>query len=215
MTSLDQLDTPAVTIRLDRLEANIRRAQEQLDRYGVANRPHIKTHKIPAVARLQIEAGAIGITCQKIGEAETFADAGVVDDILISYNILGRAKTERLVALGRRLRRLTVVLDNEVVARGLSDAAKANDTDIHFLVECDTGFKRNGVQSPDAAFALARTAMAMPGMQFEGLMTFPNAPPTAAFSRARSSSSATPGSPRPWYRAAARPRFAAWATIRC
>jgi D-serine deaminase-like pyridoxal phosphate-dependent protein len=181
VTTLDQLDTPVVTICLERLEANIRRAQEQLDRYGVGNRPHIKTHKIPAIARMQMDAGAIGITCQKIGEAEIFADAGVVDDILISYNILGGSKTERLVALSRRLRRLAVVLDNEVVARGLSHAAEAHGAEIRFLVECDTGFKRNGVQSPEAAFELARTAMRMPGLHFEGLMTFPNAPPAAAY----------------------------------
>jgi D-serine deaminase-like pyridoxal phosphate-dependent protein len=64
----------------------------------VANRPHIKTHKIPAIARMQLEAGAIGITCQKIGEAEAFCDAGVVDDILISYNILGSAQSWRMRA---------------------------------------------------------------------------------------------------------------------
>ena len=181
MTPVDRLDTPAVTIRLDRVEANIRRAQDQLDRHGIGNRPHIKTHKIPAVAKMQMAAGAIGITCQKIGEAEAFADAGAADDILISYNILGEAKTERLVALSRRLRRLAVVLDNDVVARGLSDAARRHGADIPFLVECDTGFKRNGVQTPQAALDLARAAMAMPGMQFEGIMTFPNAPPTAGF----------------------------------
>ena len=65
---LSELETPAVTIDMDRLEANIRRAQAQLDRHGVANRPHIKTHKIPAVAKMQMQAGAIGITCQKLGE---------------------------------------------------------------------------------------------------------------------------------------------------
>src|SRR6266536_2353745 len=116
------LDTPAVVIDLDVVEANIARAQEKLTSHGLANRPHIKTHKIPALARLQIDAGAIGITCQKLGEAEVMADAGVTDDILLTYNILGDSKIERLVALVRRLRRMAVVLDNEVVARGLSQA---------------------------------------------------------------------------------------------
>ena len=74
---------------------------------------------------MQMEAGAVGITCQKLGEVEVFADAGVADDMLLTYNILGEAKTERLMALIRRLKRLAVVLDNEVVARGLSEAGSA------------------------------------------------------------------------------------------
>ena len=181
MTSLDQLDTPAVVIKLDRVKANIRRAQDQLDSHNLRNRPHIKTHKIPAIAKMQMEAGAIGITCQKIGEAEVFADAGVVDDILITYNILGEAKTERLMALNKRLRRLAVVLDNETVARGLSAAARRHGANLRFLIECDTGFKRNGVQTPEETFGLAQLAMNLPGMRFEGLMTFPNSPGTGPY----------------------------------
>lgn len=174
MASIHDLDTPAVTIDLGVVERNIARAQETLARHGVGNRPHIKTHKIPALAKMQIDAGAIGITCQKLGEVEVFADAGVADDVLLTYNILGEAKTERLAALIRRLKRLAVVLDNETVARGLSEAARRHDVDIRFLVECDTGGGRNGVQSPQAAFDLARTAMRMPRMHFEGLATYPN-----------------------------------------
>jgi D-serine deaminase-like pyridoxal phosphate-dependent protein len=123
-THADPLDTPAVTILLDRVEANIRRVQSQLDAYGVANRRHIKTHKIPAIAKQQIEAGAVGITCQKLGEVEAFIDAGAAEDILVTYNIIGEAKTERLIALSKRIRRLAVVLDNEVVARGFRMAAR-------------------------------------------------------------------------------------------
>ena len=182
MTTLSELDTPAVTILLDRMEANISRVQRHLDRHGVGNRPHIKTHKIPAIARLQVEAGAVGITCQKLGEVEAFVDAGACDDILLTFNILGDAKTERLMALIKRIKRLAVVLDNEVVARGLSRAAVRHGGDVRFLVECDTGFGRNGVPTPEAALALARLAMDMPRMQFEGLMTFPNkAPNTREF----------------------------------
>ena len=177
MTSVDALDTPAVTIHLDRLEANIRRVHGELARHGIANRPHIKTHKIPAIGAMQMAAGAIGITCQKLGEVEVFTDAGVADDVLLAYNIVGRAKTERLMALAKRLRRLAVVLDNDVVARGLSEAAVVHGGEIPFLVECDTGFGRNGVQTPEAALDLARAAMKMRGLRFEGLMTFPNREP--------------------------------------
>ena len=101
------------------MEANIDRVQRHLDRHGVANRPHIKTHKIPAIAKLQVDAGAVGIACQKVGEVEVFVDAGVCDDILLTFNIIGDAKAERLMALIKRIGRLAVVLDNEVVARGL------------------------------------------------------------------------------------------------
>jgi D-serine deaminase-like pyridoxal phosphate-dependent protein len=177
MTLVSELDTPAVTVDLDIVEANIARAQKLLDEHGVGNRPHIKTHKIPALARLQMQAGAIGITCQKLGEVEVFADAGVADDILLTYNVIGAAKTERLADLIKRLKRMAVVLDNATVARGLSEAAVRHDVDVRFLIECDTGYARNGVQSPRAALDLAREAMRMPRMQFEGLMTFPTAKP--------------------------------------
>jgi D-serine deaminase-like pyridoxal phosphate-dependent protein len=177
MTSVAELDTPAVTVDLDKVDRNIRRAQEHLAALGLANRPHIKTHKIPALAKLQMDAGAVGITCQKLGEVEVMADAGVADDILLTFNVIGEAKTERLAALIRRLKRMAVVLDSEVVAKGLSEAGRRHDVDIRFLIECDTGFGRNGVQSPQAALDLARTAMKMPHMRFEGLMTFPTAKP--------------------------------------
>ena len=177
MTTVADLETPAVTVHLDVMEDNIRRVQAHLDRHGLGNRPHIKTHKIPAIGRMQMAAGAVGITCQKLGEVEVFADAKVADDVLLTYNILGAAKTERLMALARRVPRLRVVFDNEVVARELSAAAARHHADLGFLVECDTGFRRTGVQTPDEALALARTAMKLPGLRFDGLMTFPNRDP--------------------------------------
>jgi D-serine deaminase-like pyridoxal phosphate-dependent protein len=177
MTAAMELDTPAVTIDLDVMAANIRRVQQHLQGHGIANRPHIKTHKIPEIGRMQMAAGAVGITCQKLGEVEVFSDAGVADDVLLTFNVVGPAKTDRLMALARRLARLTVVLDNEVVARGLSEAGGRHGRDVPFLVECDTGFGRNGVQTPEEAFALARAAMKLPRLVFRGLMTFPNRDP--------------------------------------
>jgi len=174
---IGDLDTPAVTIDLDVMEANISRVQALLARRGIGNRPHIKTHKIPAIGKLQMAAGAIGITCQKLGEVEVFADAGVADDVLLTYNVLGRPKLDRLMALAQRVARLTVALDSEPVARGLSEAAVATGTDVRFVVECDTGMGRTGVQTPEAAFELARAAMRLPRMQFQGLMTFPSKDP--------------------------------------
>src|SRR5687768_12224777 len=136
MTLASELDTPAVTIDVPIMEDNIRRVQAHLARHGIGNRPHIKTHKIPAIGKLQMAAGAIGITCQKLGEVEVFVDAGVADDVLLTYNVLGQAKAERLMALTRRVRSLTVVLDNEPVAQGLSEAARASHGQtVRFLVE--------------------------------------------------------------------------------
>ena len=178
MTLASDLETPAVTIHVDIMEDNIRRVQAHLARHGLGNRPHIKTHKIPAIGKMQMAAGAMGITCQKLGEVEVFVDAGVADDILLTYNILGRTKTDRLMALIRRAPGITVALDNEVVARELSEAGVRHGLDVRFLVECDTGFGRTGVQTPEAAVELARLADRLPKMQFRGLMTFPNREPT-------------------------------------
>src|SRR6201987_2420323 len=113
--------TPAAVIDMDRVERNIARVQAACDAAGVANRPHIKTHKSPMLAKLQIAAGAKGITCQKLGEAEVMADAGI-DDILISYNLLGEEKMARFGAPQAR-GSLTVAADNPVVIAGLPQAA--------------------------------------------------------------------------------------------
>ena len=82
MKPVSELETPAVTVLMDVMEDNIKRIQAHLAKHGIANRPHIKTHKIPALGKLQMQAGASGITCQKLGEVEVFTDAGVADDVL-------------------------------------------------------------------------------------------------------------------------------------
>lgn len=177
MLRIEDLDTPAVVVFLDRLENNIERVQRLIARQGIGNRPHIKTHKIPAIGRMQIEAGAVGLTCQKLGELEVFIDANVCDDYLLTYNILGARKTDRLMELSGRVKRLAVVSDNDVVLRGLSEAGLRHSRDIPLLIECDTGFGRNGVQSPEAALDLAKLALKLPRIAFEGLMVFPNSAP--------------------------------------
>lgn len=170
-TALNAILTPMPIIDEDRLAANILRAQSYLDAHGKAFRPHIKTHKIPAIAKQQLQAGAIGINCQKVSEAEVFAGAGF-EDILITYNILGAAKLPRLKALNARIGRLSVVADSAVTIAGLDgtlDAARP----LAVLVECDTGGKRCGVQTPEAALALAELIVAAPGLTFKGILTYP------------------------------------------
>ena len=182
MKRVEDLDTPAVVIHLDRMEENITRVQQMIARHGLKNRPHIKTHKIPAIAKLQMDAGAIGLTCQKLGEVEVFIDAGICDDFLLTYNIIGERKTDKLMELASRVKRLAVVADNETVLRGLSEAGQRHGRDVQLLIECDTGFGRNGVQSPEAALEFARLAVKLPRIAFEGLMVFPNtAPNTSKF----------------------------------
>ena len=143
MLPVESLETPAVTVDLDIMDDNIRRVQSYVTKHGIAFRPHIKTHKIPALGKLQMQAGAVGITCQKIGEVEVFADAGVAEDVLLTFNIIGAQKTDRLMTQMKRLQRLAVVLDNEPVAKGLSEAAIRHGTHVRFLIECDTGMGRN------------------------------------------------------------------------
>jgi D-serine deaminase-like pyridoxal phosphate-dependent protein len=168
---LDAIATPAVLIDVDRVEANLTRAQAYANRHGVRLRPHIKTHKLPMFARRQIELGAIGITCQKIGEAEVMAEAGI-DDIFLPYNIVGADKLLRLRALALRTR-LAVTADSRATVDGYSAAFADAPERLPVLVECDSGASRCGVQSPAEAVALAETIENSRGLIFRGLMTFP------------------------------------------
>ena len=180
--TIDDLDTPAVLVDLDRIETNLRRAQDYANEHGLRLRPHIKTHKIPEFARRQVEIGAVGITCQKLGEAEVMADAGI-DDILITFNLVGRAKLHRLVALARRVH-LSVTIDNAVVASELDAAMREAGLVLPVLIECDTGAGRCGVQSPEEAVELARLIAGLGGLELAGLMTYPargRVPVTAAW----------------------------------
>src|ERR1700739_2373067 len=163
--------TPCAVIDMDRVERNIARVQAACDAAGVANRPHIKTHKNPMLAQMQIKAGARGITCQKIGEAEVMADAGI-DDILISYNLLGDEKMARLGALQAKAN-MTVAADNAVVVADLPKAASTSGRPLSVVVECDTGRKRAGVETPAEAIALAREIAASKGLLFGGFMLYP------------------------------------------
>jgi D-serine deaminase-like pyridoxal phosphate-dependent protein len=163
--------TPAVVIDMERVARNITRVQALCDAAGLANRPHIKTHKSPLLAQMQVEAGAKGITCQKLGEAEVMAEAGL-DDILISYNLIGAEKMARLGRLARRAT-VTVAADNAVVIDGLAEAAALAERPLSVVVECDTGRKRAGVETPDEAITLARRIAATPGLSFAGLMLYP------------------------------------------
>jgi D-serine deaminase-like pyridoxal phosphate-dependent protein len=172
MPPLEAADTPALLIDDAVAEANLARAQAYADRHGLALRPHVKTHKLPHYARRQIALGARGITCQKLGEAEVIAAAGI-GDIFIAYNILGAAKLDRLAALQRRLERLAVAADNPETVAGYAARFADRGRPLEVVVECDSGAGRCGVPDPEAALALARAIDAAPGLAFAGLMTYP------------------------------------------
>ena len=166
-----EFGTPTVVVDLDRVERNIARVQEACDAAGLLNRPHIKTHKSPIVAAMQKQAGARGITCQKVGEAEIFAAAGF-DDILIAYNILGEEKLGRLAQVMMKAD-VTVAADNPVTVAGLPRAAELSGRTLDVVVECDTGRKRAGVETAAEAVALARQIASLPGLSFAGWMLYP------------------------------------------
>ena len=166
------LDTPALAADLDVLERNIEGMATYCHQLDIPLRVHTKTHKVPEIAKLQIAAGSQGITCQKLGEAEVMVDAGI-DNILIPYNIVGTPKLKRLTALTKRAR-ITVALDSEETATGISQQAIADSCVVPVIVELDTGSGRCGVQSPQKAQHLARQIVKMPGIDFQGVMTYPS-----------------------------------------
>ena len=171
MMVIDQLETPVALVDLDKLEDNIERLQSYLDSHAIANWPHIKTHKIPAIAQKQIAAGAAGITCQKLGEAEIMAGEGL-QNIFLPYNIIGPAKLNRLMRLAQQIK-ISVTADSAFVVDGLTQTARQHDLTLPVLVEFDTGLGRCGVQTPQQAAALARRIERQSHLVFGGLMTYP------------------------------------------
>jgi len=168
---VSDLETPSVLIDLDKMERNIALMQKRCDDLGIQFRPHIKTHKIPDIARRQIEAGAVGIACQKVSEAEVFADAGF-HDIQIPYNIVGERKTRRLAALAKRAR-VTVTVDSQAVVDGIAVAAREAGVFISMMVELVSLNQRTGT-TPQAALELAQRIEAADGLHFAGLMIYPS-----------------------------------------
>jgi D-serine deaminase-like pyridoxal phosphate-dependent protein len=171
MARIADLETPCVVIDLPKAEANMARVQAHASANAYTLRPHIKTHKLPRFARRQVELGAVGITAQKLGEAEVMADAGLTD-IFVPYNIVGASKLARLAALNERIT-LSVTADSPDTVAGYAATFLGRDKPLTVLIECDTGGGRCGVQTAAQAVALARQIAMSPGLRFGGLMTYP------------------------------------------
>ena len=169
---IENFGTPCAVIDLDVVERNIAKAQSRCDKAGLINRPHIKTHKSPELAHMQIAAGARGITCQKLGEAAIMANAGITD-IIIATNVLGAARSGRLAALQKRVS-LKVCADNPVSLTEYSKAATSAERPMDILIECDTGQLRAGVETPGEALKLAETIKNDPMLNFVGLLFYPS-----------------------------------------
>ncbi|MEU7893343.1 alanine racemase [Nonomuraea sp. NPDC049152] len=161
-----EIDTPALVIDLDVVRTNVTEMAKVAARNGVRLRPHIKTHKMPELARMQLEAGASGITCAKLGEAEIMADAGI-DDILLAFPIWGEPKLRRLAALRERAR-VRVSLDSPEVAAGLG---RLGGPPVEVLVEVDTGQHRLGRPPGRPTADLVAEIAAIPGVEVVGLLT--------------------------------------------
>ena len=166
---MQHIETPALIIDMAQVEKNLRSWQEQISAKGCNLRPHIKTHKMVRMAKLQMEYGAVGVTCAKLGEAEVMA-AGGMKDIFIAYPVIGKEKIERLLCLARQVRIICGV-DSLAGAKAISDAAVAQNQVIELRMEIDTGYQRTGCPM-DKAVELAKEIYALPGVNLTGIFTF-------------------------------------------
>ena len=180
------VDTPALIVDLDILDTNLRRMAALAKSHGVALRPHFKMHKTPALALKQMEMGAVGLCCQKVGEAEVMAAAGI-PNILVSNEVVSPSKLKRLVALAPQLEWLGVCADHPEAVDALERACAAQGVTIHVLVELDflppphipevdaegipfgTGFQRCGIKQGAPLVALAQQIDRSPHLKFSGL----------------------------------------------
>ena len=170
LTPKDQLDTPALCLDLAALDANVRDAVGKCRQHSVAWRPHAKCHKSPDIARRLLDAGAIGLTCAKLGEAEVFAAAGI-PDLLIANLLAGPQKVARLVAL-RGIADPIICLDNVDQAVAISQAMHAAGRRVRALVEVDLGMNRAGVEPGRRTLELARQVAELPGIELAGIMGY-------------------------------------------
>jgi D-serine deaminase-like pyridoxal phosphate-dependent protein len=166
----NEIPTPALVVDLDKLRTNIDEMARRARAAGIALRPHIKTHKTPAIAQMQLKAGAVGIVCAKLGEAEVMAEAGV-EDIFVAYPIVGEDKVDRLLSLAYWVPKISTSVDTLEAARALNDAAVARGQRIDVIVEVEAGYRRTGVTPGEPLLRFVQEVVSsMPGLRYRGLM---------------------------------------------
>jgi D-serine deaminase-like pyridoxal phosphate-dependent protein len=164
------LETPVPLVDLDRMERNLDRVADYARRHQIALRPHIKTHKSPLVASMQLRRGAAGVTCATPREAESMSE--VCTDILVAFPPIGAPRLRRLLALPPTVR-LTVALDSVDSVEQLADAAAQAGRRARVLVEADVGMRRVGLPTPADVVELARRVVAKPSLEYGGLAFYP------------------------------------------
>jgi len=165
-----ELETPCLVIDVQKARENIVAMQRAASALNCALRPHIKTHKMPYFARMQVEAGATGITCAKVSEAEVMADGGLTD-IFIAYPMVGDFRIRRAIALKNRVDRLILAVDSLEGAQRLNDAASAANVRLEVRLEVDTGAKRTGAPRQQTA-GLAKEISRLANLDLTGIYTF-------------------------------------------
>jgi D-serine deaminase-like pyridoxal phosphate-dependent protein len=168
--SLQDVDTPALILDLDAFEANIRRLNEALTGRNIRVRAHAKTHKCPEIALRQIKAGAVGVCCQKVSEAEAMVEGGVAD-VLVSNEVVGGQKLARLARLAKRAR-IGICVDHATQVAALGVAAQAESAQMDVYVEIDVGARRCGVAPGVPALELVKAISRTPGLRFAGLQAY-------------------------------------------
>ncbi len=170
LMTVDDLDTPALLVNLDAFERNIERMARTFRQAGVSWRPHTKGIKVPALAQRLIDAGAIGVTCAKVSEAEVMAKGGI-RDILIANQVVGEKKVKRLAELCR-IADVIVAVDSPAGVAELDHAAGVAGTRPRVIVEVDTGMHRCGVQPGQPVVDLATVAASSAHLRFAGVMAW-------------------------------------------
>jgi D-threonine aldolase len=164
------VDTPALLLDLDKVRQNVATMAGMLEGTGVRLRPHFKTPKCPQVAKLQLEAGAIGVTVAKLGEAEVLADAGL-GPVLMANQVVGSKKVDRLMALLARGVDITVAVESEFNVRELADGAHRSGQHPAAVIEVDAGMHRCGTATPADTVTLARLLVDN-GIEYRGIMGY-------------------------------------------
>lgn len=167
---LSEVDTPALIVDLDAFERNLRKMADAAKSAGVVLRPHAKTHKSPAIGLRQMALGAVGVCCQKVSEAEVMVEGGILD-VLVSNEVVGRRKLERLAALAHQAR-VSVAVDNAEAVAALSSAATASGAKIGVLIEVNVGGNRCGVEPGAPAVALGQAVTKSPGLTLKGIHAY-------------------------------------------